>query len=36
MEKQYAKDFLKKYITVIGGPDAIYTLDNNDKADKAK
>ena len=37
MEKQYAKDFLKKYITVIGGPEAIDALDdNNDKAAKAK
>ena len=36
MEKQYAKDFLKKYLTVIGGPAAVDALDDENKADKAK
>ena len=36
MEKQHAKDFLKKYITVTGGPAAVDALDDENKADKAK
>ena len=36
MEKQYAKKFLKKYITVTGGPAAVDALDDENKADKAK
>ena len=36
MEKQYAKDFLKKYLTVTGGPAAVDALDDENKGDKAK
>ena len=36
MDKQYAKDFLKKYLTVTGGPAAVDALDDENKGDKAK
>ena len=36
MDKKYAKDFLKKYITVTGGPAAVDALDDENKGDKAK
>ena len=36
MEKQHAKDFLKKYITVTGGPAAVDALDDENKGGKAK
>ena len=36
MEKQHAKKFLKKYLTVTGGPAAVDALDDENKAAKAK
>ena len=36
MEKQHAKKFLKKYITVTGGPAAVDALDDENKGCKAK
>ena len=36
MEKQHAKDFLKKYLTVTGGPAAVDALDDENKGGKAK
>ena len=36
MDKQYAKKFLKKYLTVTGGPAAVDALDDENKAAKAK
>ena len=36
MEKQHAKKFLKKYITVTGGPAVVDALDDENKTAKAK
>ena len=36
MNKQYAKKFLKKYLTVTGGPAAVDALDDENKGGKAK